>query len=403
MIGRKRKEIEDEIKELELQVQFNKVLKGLAEVMFRSCIFKKPGNLEPERIRSKVFLSAPNGVFDISQKNAILSKIAKEEGCSEDNILYSLYSDLEDEEILSEMPEISEDELCRRFNLEQVETLLMRAVSLSVSGMRSYGLIVSKIRSLDLMYRIGSTGNEIQNIWIEGPASVIEESKKYSTKFAGIIRYLLSFDEWEIDSEVELSRERKKERFRFHLDSSSRFYFPDIARESDSIIQFPGIRRAEPIFIGSEVFIPDYVLERDDQKAIICLSRPNQKAYNDKWKKKLEEIGLKAVFVYIIKKGEKKLQNEICFFEKLDWDYLLNFVLADPESRKRSERMQSEIVTPKIPNLDELRKKIDLLYPDSDEMIEAIVKMHLDVEDTLTALGYKVYWSGLQMAVRKKK
>ena len=202
---------------------------------------------------------------------------------------------------------------------------------------------------------------------------------------------------------MELSRERKKERFRFHLDSSSRFYFPDIARESDSIIQFPGIRRAEPIFIGSEVFIPDYVLERDDQKAIICLSRPNQKAYNDKWKKKLEEIGLKAVFVYIIKKGEKKLQNEICFFEKLDWDHLLNFVLADPESRKRSERMQSEIVTPKIPNLDELRKKIDLLYPDSDEMIEAIVKMHLDVEDTLTALGYKVYWSGLQMAVRKKK
>ena len=188
MIGRKRKEIEDEIKELELQVQFNKVLKGLAEVMFRSCIFKKPGTLEPERIRSKVFLSAPNGVFDISQKNAILSKIAKEEGCSEDNILYSLYSDLEDEQILSGIPEISEDELCRRFNLEQVETLLMRAVSLSVSGMRSYGLIVSKIRSLDLMYRIGSTGNEIQNIWIEGPASVIEESKKYSTKFAGIIR-----------------------------------------------------------------------------------------------------------------------------------------------------------------------------------------------------------------------
>lgn len=403
MIGRKRKEIEDKIKELELQVQYNKVLKGLAEVMFRSCIFTKPGTLEPERIRSKVFLSAPNGVFDISQKNAILSKVAEEEGCSEDEILDSLYSDLEDEEILSEIPEISEDELCRRFNLEQVETLLIRAVSLSVSGMRSYGLIVSKIRSLDLMYRINSTGNEIKNIWIEGPASVIEESKKYSIKFAGIIRYLLSFDEWEINSEVELSRERKKERFKFRLDSSSRFYFPDIAREKDAAIQFPGIRSADPVFIGSEVFIPDYVLERDNQKTIICLSRPNQKAYNDKWKKKLEEIGLKAVFVYIIKKGERKLQNEICFFEKLDWDYLLNFVLADPESRKRSERMRSEIVPPKIPNLDELREKIDSLYPDSDEMIEAIVNMHLDVEDTLTSLGYKVYWSGLQMVVRKKK
>ena len=114
-------------------MQFNKILKGIAEVMFRSCKFTKPGSLEPESIRSKVFLSAPNGVFDTSQKSEILSKIAKEEGCSEDDILESLYSDLEDEEILSEIPEISEDELCRRFNLEQVETLLMRAVSLSIS------------------------------------------------------------------------------------------------------------------------------------------------------------------------------------------------------------------------------------------------------------------------------
>ena len=57
----------------------------------------------------------------------------------------------------------------------------------------------------------------------------------------------------------------------------------------------------------------------------------------------------------------------------------------------------------KVPNLDELKKKIDSLYPDSDDMIEALVKMHLDVEDTLTALGYKVSWSGLQMVVRKKK
>ena len=104
-----------------------------------------------------------------------------------------------------------------------------------------------------------------------------------------------------------------------------------------------------------------------------------------------------------LKKGRRSCKTRYAFFEKLDWDYLLNFVLADPESRKRSERMQSEIVTPKILNLNELRKKIDSLYPDSDEMIEAIVKMHLDVEDTLTALGYKVYWSGLQMAVRKKK
>lgn len=384
-------------------MQFNKILKGIAEVMFRSCKFTKPGTLEPESIRSKVFLSAPNGVFDVSQKSEILSKIAKEEGCSEDDVIESLYSDLEDEEILSEIPEIGEEELCRRFNLEQVETLLMRAVSLSVSGMRSYGLIVSKVRSLDLMYRIDSSGNEIRNIWIEGPASVIEESKKYSTKFAGIIRYLISFDEWEVDSEVELSREGKKERFRFHLDSSSRSYFPDITRENDSVIQYPGIRRADPIFIGSEVFIPDYILERDHANTIICITRPNQKAHNDKWMKKLEEIGLKAVFVYIIKKGEKKLQNEICFPEKLDWDYLLNFVLTDPGNRKRLVKIQPEIVPSKVTNLDELKKKIDPLYPDSDEMIEALVKMHLDVEDTLTALGYKVSWSGLQMVVRKKK
>jgi Protein of unknown function (DUF790). len=176
-----------------------------------------------------------------------------------------------------------------------------------------------------------------------------------------------------------------------------------LPEKSDAVIQYPGIRRADPIFIGSEVFIPDYILERDHSNKIICITRPNQKAYNDKWMKKLEEIGLKAVFVYIIKKGEKKLQNEICFSEKMDWDYLLNFVLTDSGSRKRLEKIQPEIVPLKVPNLDELKKKIDSLYPDSDDMIEALVKMHLDVEDTLTALGYKVSWSGLQMVVRKKK
>ena len=59
-----------------------------------------------------------------------------------------MYSDMEEEDILLEVSDSSDGELCRQYNLEQSETLLLKAFQLTVKNVQDWGGLARESKHL---------------------------------------------------------------------------------------------------------------------------------------------------------------------------------------------------------------------------------------------------------------
>ena len=199
MIGSRRRDIVDRLRELELKVQYNKVIKGLGEIMFRESRFSSTGTLDPPSIRERIFLMAPTGVQRQTERQKILEKVAAEFSVTPQEVESSMYSDMEEEDILLEISGSSDDELCRQYNLEQSETLLLKAFQLTVKDIQDWGGLARESKHLGLLFNPGIIEKEIVEMNFNGPMSALEETRRYGVRFAQLLRYLITLEKWSFD------------------------------------------------------------------------------------------------------------------------------------------------------------------------------------------------------------
>ncbi|EQD32965.1 protein containing DUF790, endonuclease-like protein, partial [mine drainage metagenome] len=183
-MGKRRRDIHEELRDLELKVQYNKVIKGLGEIMFRRSRFSSSGSLDPAVIREQIFLMTPHGVQDSEERSRIFEEIAAEHSVSAHEVEESMYSDMEEEEILLEVSDIGDEELCRHYNLEQAETLLLKAFQMNVKDVSDWGSLARESKKLGLLFSTRIVSGEIVEMKFDGPMSVVEETRRYSIRFA---------------------------------------------------------------------------------------------------------------------------------------------------------------------------------------------------------------------------
>ncbi|MCL4451490.1 MAG: DUF790 family protein [Candidatus Thermoplasmatota archaeon] len=396
LIGSRRKDIADRLRELELKVQYNKVIKGLGEIMFRESRFSSTGTLDPPSIRERIFLLAPAGVQTHSERKRIIEKVANEFSATLQEVESSMYSDMEEEDILLEVSDSSDDELCRQYNLEQSETLLLKAFELTVKDIDDWGGLARESKHLGLLFSPKILEGEIAEIHFDGPMSGLEETRRYGVRFAQLLRYLITLEKWSFVCSVILEKDRKKEKFSFSLDSSISSYFPERTGKKN-VVPDPRLMHASPIIIENEAFFPDYFLERDGKRIYFDVTRKIYHDFNEKIKQKLRKSGISAAFIYVLGPGDKQIAGEICFKDSVDW----NAVISKLKESKRVENVPEPEIKRKKVDKNALRSKVDELWPDLDRMFKEIEEAELDVIDTLREFGYRTKWEGLNLKIVK--
>ena len=396
MVGSRRKDIADRLRELELKVQYNKVIKGLGEIMFRESRFSSTGTLDPPSIRERIFLMAPAGVQTQAERQKIIEKVAAEFSATQEEVQSSMYSDMEEEDILLEVSESSDDQLCRRYNLEQSETLLLKAFTLTVKDIQDWGGLARESKHLGLLFSPNILEGEIAEMHFDGPMSGLEETRRYGVRFAQLLRYLITLEKWSFDCSVILEKERKKEKFSFSMDSSICSYFPESTRKND-VVPDPRLKLASPIISENEAFFPDYFIENDGKKIYFDVTRKIYHDYNEKIKLKLRKSGISATFIYVLGPGDKQIAGEMCFKDSVDW----NAVISKLTESKRVENVPEPEIKRKKVDKNALHSRVDELWPDLDRMFKEIEETGLDVIDTLKEFGYRTKWEGLNLKIVK--
>ncbi len=287
-VGRSRRELGAQVRELEAKVDKYKVVRGLALLVERRCGFSPREGPSPTELRQRLFDATKGAAVTPEERAAILARLAPAVGLSPDRLANHLWSDLEEEEILRSIPELDPRDLLHRFNLGQCQTLLFKAdqLSLSFGSPEAYRVAVGRIKRRGLMF----TAEEAEDgalpvVRVEGVVSFLRSTERYGTRLAQLLPDLLSLPGWKLEAKV-LYRDSsgRKRHLDFRLDEGMAEYL-DVVAEDPGAPPFPPVlegiaaaaerdgfvvdRSPPPLAVGGGLEYPDLTISRDGETTYV--------------------------------------------------------------------------------------------------------------------------------------
>ncbi len=220
--GRRRFEIEEQISTFNIEKINPKVVQGLSELLYKRSSFGDPGAVNAVEIRKQLFTASANywkklddNQSDILQhrKNILsasqLSPI--ESGTIEE---HQLFGDIPANQKLTEFEPIQADALIHRFNIAQVQGLLLHARSLEVTINRQHGPALKQLMQMLKFFRLMFELTERDHDWItmkiDGPGAVLENSRSYGMEIAQFFpAVLLLTVPWRLTTQLKVPNRRR--------------------------------------------------------------------------------------------------------------------------------------------------------------------------------------------------
>ncbi len=401
-LGKRRKEIEDEIKLLELKSQNPKIVRGLALLMFRLSRLDPPSFLDPMKVRKAIFSSARTPPIAPEERDVLIARIAAEMDVSPSEISKAMYADKDDEQILVTVPDITPDDLSARYNLEQVETVMLKTSSIVITTTMNHARFERRIRSLGLLYRI-SDENGIYRIEVSGPLSIIEHSDRYGSRIAMLMRYLFHYSDWQVQATVKLKNGDEKSDYSYFLDDAAVELLT--SRESTNEAEKDSIlsENPAPVKVAGNVIFPDYSVVINDTTVSIFITRPNYFDEDQAMVTGIAREGHPAELFCILEKGEKCPPGAHCFRDDMDRhavvDYLKAKLTKREVSAKLAERPEEKPARVNQDLPEKILQHLHSLYPDSQAMVDYLEFMGFDPSDALQKAGFTIKWKGLRIIV----
>ncbi len=395
-IGQKKDIIAAKLKELESTAQNIKIIRALALLYFRHSIFAPPVNVDAEALRDKVFRMARIPPVTPESREIILKEAGKKFDINPDEVIAGLYSDKDSEFILKEPFDLDMWGVAKKYNIEQLETIFMKAKELTITNLSAWNYILTSIKKLGLLYEAEIENKTLSGIKVTGPLQIFENTERYGTRFSQLIRKLAGLEKWEIEGIIRLKDKFDKttKEYKIKLSDSISYYLPDIKRSEDkNLPEF--VRPSEPLFYDNSVYFPDYIMNLNNKNIYINISNKRSLENDNEIAKRMSKNFI-WINVVILSQGEKKLNNVYTFQNDIDF-YVLKEMLEKKYAENKS--LNSELDKNSI---DAIKTTVDKLYPDTEKMFEYIESQGLIPERVLPALGYKLKWHGLDIIVLKK-
>lgn len=277
---RPRGELQAALRALEGDSPDYRVVRGFAHLALNAAEFKlATGELEPEAIRRELFiLAAAKGVYGDSQAQEILETTAPCYQLEAETLRDALYADLPDNHLLSVLPDFTPQQLIDRYNLAQAQGLLYSALYLRLIAHRNvpgeYRRLFQHLKFHGLMYAVEGHLDDGYQIYVDGPASLFKQTRKYGLQMAMFLPALLRISRWSMEAVLQ----RDSEELSYQLDSQSPLKPLSPAPPAfDSLLEETFARRweklgtawvlereVEIVDLKGTVFVPDFALRHAD-------------------------------------------------------------------------------------------------------------------------------------------
>lgn len=399
-IGLKRKEIKEKIIDLENLYGNYKLVRGLATLVERECLFKSSFSIDPKVIRHALFEKASKLGYPTNQeeRSKIIEIVAKEFKLKPEDIEQLIYADLKSEDSLISVKKINPIDILKEYNLSLTQTLLFHATEMNFSVSGNWQRIFRAIKYYGLMYSFRGSG------WfkIDGPASIFKLTRRYGMAMAKILPEILLGKPWQIESNI-LYRDRI---FNFKINSKRYgWLFPsfelkesyDSTVEEEFAAEFKALntpwiikREVEPICVGNYIMIPDFSFHFSNKKVIMEIVGFWTKEYLMKKLEKLKNIKEpmivavnEALACDKVEKLSSSLNIHLIYYkDKIPLREVLSFLqsIMEEEIRKCISELSLDIKSP-IETIDEIAKRLKI----PTEVIKAAadkVKTHVLVGNT---------------------
>mgnify|MGYP001241949118 CR=1 FL=1 len=277
---RSRGELQAALRALEGDSPDYRIVRGFAHLALNAAEFTlATGELEPEALRREVFtLAAERGGYVETQAQAVLEAVAPRYALEVEALREALYADLPDRHLLTALPDFTADQLVDRYNLAQAQGLLYSALYMRLIAHRNvpgeYRRLFQHLKFHGLMYAVEGNLDDGYQIYVDGPASLFKQTRKYGLQMALFLPALLRVSRW--DMEAVLQRDDQEVRYR--LDSQSPLKpLHGKPPAYDSLLEESFARRWEKlgtpwvlerevaiVDLKGTVFVPDFALRHPD-------------------------------------------------------------------------------------------------------------------------------------------
>jgi predicted nuclease of restriction endonuclease-like RecB superfamily len=151
-----------------------------------------------------VHLAAERGGYGETQAREVLEAVAPRYQLDAETLREALYADLPENHLLTALPDFTPDTLVDRYNLAQAQGLLYSALCLRLTAHRNvpgeYRRLFQHLKFHGLMYAVEGNLDDGYQIYVDGPASLFKQTRKYGLQMAMFLPALLRVSRWEMEA-----------------------------------------------------------------------------------------------------------------------------------------------------------------------------------------------------------
>jgi predicted nuclease of restriction endonuclease-like RecB superfamily len=209
----------------------------------------------------------------------VLEAVAPRYQLDAETLREALYADLPEHHLLTALPDFTPDQRWwNRYNLAQAQGLLYSALYLRLTAHRNvpgeYRRLFRHLKFHGLMYAVEGHLDDGYQIYVDGPASLFKQTRKYGLQMAVFLPALLRVSRWEMEAVLQ----RDDQELSYRLDSQSPLKPLGAAPPAyDSLLEESFVRRweklatpwtlereVEIVDLKGTVFVPDFALRHPD-------------------------------------------------------------------------------------------------------------------------------------------
>ncbi|HHW76545.1 MAG TPA: DUF790 family protein, partial [Xanthomonadaceae bacterium] len=217
---RRRGELQAALRALEGDSPDYRIVRGFAHLALNAAEFTlATGELEPEALRREVFtLAAQRGGYGETQAREVLEAVAPRYRLEAETLREALYADLPENHLVTALPDFNPEQLVDRYNLAQAQGLLYSALYLRLTAHRNvpgeYRRLFRHLKFHGLMYAVEGHLDDGYQIYVDGPASLFRQTRRYGLQMALFLPALLRVSRWQLEAVVQ----RDDREMRYRLD-----------------------------------------------------------------------------------------------------------------------------------------------------------------------------------------
>lgn len=255
-----------------------KIVRGFLDVLEDRSTFSSPSGVDPVLLRQRVFQEGARG-FPVGTpgredaRREILGTVGREFDLAPDQVESSLFSDLKDQQIMTEFKELEPLDLVHRYNVGLAQSLLLLAYRMDivleeVSTVRLRQLF-RYLKFFRLLFSVVVGEDGTTRLSVDGPRSVLSETRGYGVRLAAFLPALLLVEGFSMVAPVLWKNRRTtfhlshKEGLRSHYRDTGTWRPPELeaflSRLQQQLPRDAVLTEGSNVFSlkGREVYVPD--------------------------------------------------------------------------------------------------------------------------------------------------